>query len=204
MIFDVVVAPIVDRRHLADGRFAGAACPGAPVHACTRVRTTETAGDAGSEGRGSRRYGVRGRWPALLLVVALSGCVLPYWPVHGPVTSPFGLRFRGLRPEVHRGVDVYVPSGTPVHAMGPGRVQFAGEMRGFGRVVILDHGGGVRSLYAHLSEIQVRTGDDVRGHAVIGLSGQSGDATGPHLHFEVSRYGRPVDPVPLLGGFPDL
>lgn len=138
----------------------------------------------------------------MLLVLALTGCVLPYWPVHGPVTSPFGLRFRGLRPEVHRGVDVFVAVGTPVHAMAPGRVSFAGVMRGFGRVVILDHGRGLRSLYAHLSEIQVQTGDEVDGHTVIGLSGNSGDATGPHLHFEVWRYGQPVDPVPLLGGFP--
>lgn len=138
----------------------------------------------------------------LLLVVTLSGCALPYWPVHGPVTSPFGLRFRGLRPDVHRGVDVYVPAGTPVHAMAPGRVHFAGVMRGYGKVVILDHGDGVRSLYAHLSEVRVQAGDEVKGHDVIGLSGSSGDATGPHLHFEVWRYGRPVDPVPLLGGFP--
>lgn len=153
--------------------------------------------------RTSRRHVAARLWPVLLLAAALSGCVLPYWPVHGPVTSPFGLRFRGTRPEVHRGVDVSVPTGTPVHAMAPGLVEFAGVMRGFGRVVILNHGGGVRSLYAHLSEVQVRTGDEVDGHSVIGLSGSSGDATGPHLHFEVWRYGRPVDPVPLLGGFPD-
>jgi murein DD-endopeptidase MepM/ murein hydrolase activator NlpD len=156
------------------------------------------------EARTARRRHAALRWPVLLLVLAASGCVLPYWPVHGPVTSPFGLRLRGLRPQVHRGVDVSVPSGTPVHAMGPGRVEYAGVMRGYGKVVILDHGGGLRSLYAHLSEVQVKTGEEVDGHAVIGLSGMSGDATGPHLHFEVWRYGRPVDPVPLLGGFPDL
>ncbi|MEJ2217695.1 MAG: M23 family metallopeptidase [Gemmatimonadota bacterium] len=158
-----------------------------------------------AEGRSRALACRRGRWcrrAVLLLFVTLSGCALPYWPVHGPVTSPFGLRFRGLRPEIHRGVDVYVPAGTPVHAMAPGRVHFAGVMRGYGRVVILDHGDGVRSLYAHLSEVRVQAGDEVKGHDVIGLSGSSGDATGPHLHFEVWRYDRPVDPVPLLGGFP--
>ncbi|MEJ2185448.1 MAG: M23 family metallopeptidase [Gemmatimonadota bacterium] len=168
------------------------------------VRKPETAGGEGRRARPSWRRRAVCRLPVLVLAAALSGCVLPYWPVHGPVTSPFGLRLRGLRPEVHRGVDVFVRSGTPVHAMAPGRVEFAGVMRGFGRVVILDHGAGLRSLYAHLSEVQVQTGDEVHGHAVIGLSGSSGDATGPHLHFEVWRYGQPVDPVPLLGGFPDL
>lgn len=167
------------------------------------VRKTKTAGE-GWKARTARRRHAALRWPFLLLALTVSGCVLPYWPVHGPVTSPFGLRFRGVRPEVHRGVDVSVPSGTPVQAMAPGRVEFAGVMRGYGKVVILDHGAGLRSLYAHLSEVQVSTGEEVEGHAVIGLSGMSGDATGPHLHFEVWRYGRPVDPVPLLGGFPDL
>ncbi|HKJ93198.1 MAG TPA: M23 family metallopeptidase, partial [Longimicrobiales bacterium] len=147
-----------------------------------------------------RRRRVARRALLLLLAVGLSACVLPYWPVQGPVTSPFGLRLRGLRPEVHRGVDVFVPAGTPVRAMAPGRVEFAGVMRGFGRVVILDHGAGLESLYAHLSDVDVQKGDEVHGHSVIGLSGHSGDATGPHLHFEVWRYGRPVDPVPLLGG----
>jgi murein DD-endopeptidase MepM/ murein hydrolase activator NlpD len=200
-----VVAVTGARRHLANDSSETASFPDALTsHARTMVPKTETAGRERTKARTSCRRAAARRWPVLLLALALSGCVLPYWPVHGPVTSPFGLRLRGLRPEIHRGVDVSVPTGTPVHAMAPGRVRFAGTMRGYGRVVILDHGGGVRSLYAHLSEIHVQTGDEVHGHGVIGLSGRSGDATGPHLHFEVWRYDRPVDPVPLLGGFPDL
>ena len=118
------------------------------------------------------------------------------------MTSPFGVRFRGLGPGLHRGVDLQVPTGTPVRAMARGRVRFAGTMAGYGAVVWLDHPGGVLTVYAHLSSIAVGAAQRVRGGQVIGLSGQSGDATGPHLHFEVWRWGREVDPVPLLGGFP--
>jgi murein DD-endopeptidase MepM/ murein hydrolase activator NlpD len=86
--------------------------------------------------------------------------------------------------------------------MSPGRVLYAGEMSGYGLVVWLEHGGEVITNYAHLSELHVRAGDVVEGGQVIALSGASGNAEGPHLHFEVWRWGREVDPVPLLGGFP--
>jgi murein DD-endopeptidase MepM/ murein hydrolase activator NlpD len=69
-------------------------------------------------------------------------------------------------------------------------------------VVWLDHPGQVITVYGHLSAINVRTGEQVRGGQVIGLSGRSGNVTGPHLHFEIWRHGREVDPVPFLGGFP--
>ena len=141
------------------------------------------------------------RWAALL-TLALAGCAIPRWPVSGPVTSPFGVRFRGILPEVHRGVDIDVPTGTEVRAMAPGRVLFAGTMTGYGNVVWIEHGGDVLTLYAHLSEIWVRAGDGVEGRTVIGRSGATGDATGPHLHFELWRWGRERDPVPLLGGRP--
>jgi murein DD-endopeptidase MepM/ murein hydrolase activator NlpD len=120
------------------------------------------------------------------------------------MTSPFGLRFVGVRPEIHRGVDLGVPTGTEVLAMSDGRVRFAGTMSGFGNVVWLDHGGAVLTVYAHLSRIDVQAGTRVRAGAAIGLSGASGDTTGPHLHFEVWRWGRQVDPVPLLGGRPGV
>ena len=139
---------------------------------------------------------------ALLAMVMLTGCAIPRWPVAGPMTSPFGMRWRGILPEVHRGVDIAVPTGTEVHTMAPGRVLFAGTMDGYGNVVWIEHGGEVLTLYAHLSEILVRTGDGVEGRTVVGLSGATGDATGPHLHFELWRWGRERDPVPLLGGPP--
>ena len=139
---------------------------------------------------------------AALLVLAPAGCALPRWPVDAPITSPFGLRLRGLLPELHRGVDLAVPEGTPVKAMASGTVRFAGSQRGYGNVVWLDHGGSILSVYAHLSALRVRTGAAIRGGDVIGLSGSTGDAAGPHLHFEVWRWGREADPVPLLGGRP--
>ena len=136
------------------------------------------------------------------MLLASTACVIPRWPTAGRVTSDFGLRFRGLRPEVHRGIDIAVPTGTEVRAMAPGRVRFAGVQSGYGNVVWIDHGGTVLTVYAHLSELHVRTGEVLPTHAVIGLSGATGDATAPHLHFEVWRWGRERDPVPLLGGFP--
>lgn len=122
--------------------------------------------------------------------------------MQAPITSPFGLRLRGIVPGIHRGVDLAVPTGTPVHSMAPGRVRFAGVQRGYGNVVWVDHGGDVLSVYAHLSSISVQAGERVAGGQVLGLSGSSGDATAPHLHFEIWRWGREMDPVPLLGGFP--
>lgn len=138
----------------------------------------------------------------ILLALAAGACAIPRWPVEGPITSPFGLRMRGILPSVHRGVDIGVPSGTEIRAMADGRVRFAGVMRGFGNVVWIDHGGEVLTVYAHLSRILVQQGEEVDGGDVLGLSGSSGDVTSPHLHFEVWRWGREVDPVPLLGGRP--
>jgi murein DD-endopeptidase MepM/ murein hydrolase activator NlpD len=142
------------------------------------------------------------RTAALLALALLTACALPRWPVDGPVTSPFGLRWRGLLPDLHRGVDIAVPTGTAIRAMAPGTVRYAGTMAGYGQVVWLDHGGAVLSVYAHLSRLDVRTGERVAGQQVVGLSGATGEATGAHLHFEVWRWGRQADPVPLLGGPP--
>ncbi|UCC24136.1 MAG: M23 family metallopeptidase [Gemmatimonadales bacterium] len=138
----------------------------------------------------------------LLVAVLASGCTLPRWPVEGPVTSAFGVRWRGTLPEIHRGVDIGVPSGTEVRAMSGARVRFAGVQGDYGNVVWLDHGGRVLTVYAHLSEVRVATGEAVRSGQVIGLSGASGNAGGPHLHFEVWRWGTQTDPAPLLGGSP--
>lgn len=138
----------------------------------------------------------------LALAILVTGCGVPRWPVDGPVSSPFGVRRDGLDFRIHRGIDIAVPTGTPVRAMAPGRVHFAGTLSGYGKVVFIDHPGRTRTVYAHLSEIHVRTGDRITGRPVIGLSGATGRVTGPHLHFEIQRFGRAEDPVPLLGSFP--
>ena len=154
-------------------------------------------------GRAPRRRGRLGRGLLVLGAAALlAGCAIPRWPADAPMTSPWGLRFLGIRPDLHRGVDLAVPAGTPVRAMAGGRVRFAGTQGSYGTVVWIDHGGSVLTVYAHLSELRVRTGEAVEGRQVVGLSGASGNATRPHLHFEIWRWGRSVDPVPLLGGRP--
>ncbi len=119
------------------------------------------------------------------------------WPVDGPVTSVFGSpRAHGRR--AHSGIDIAAPAGTAVRAARAGRVTFAGRKGSYGRLVVLDHGRGFASWYAHLSRIAVRPGQHVDAGAVIGRVGTSGNATGPHLHFEIRRRGRPLDPLVFL------
>ncbi|NJD10820.1 MAG: M23 family metallopeptidase [Gemmatimonadetes bacterium] len=142
------------------------------------------------------------RMLALLLVSGAWGCALPRWPVAGVLTSPFGLRLRGWRPDLHEGVDIAAPEGTPVRALRGGTVTFAGVQGGYGNVVYIQHGGGVISVYGHLSRIAVTRGARVANGEVIGAVGRTGDASGAHLHLEVWRGRRAEDPVPLLGGFP--
>lgn len=142
---------------------------------------------------------------ALLLMglgTGLGACGLPRWPAHAPLTSPYGLRTLGGRVDMHHGVDLGVPTGTPVHAMASGIVTLAGARSGYGLAVMIDHGGGWISLYGHLDRVDVSVGDRVRAGGALGLSGNTGLSTAPHLHFELRRFGRSRDPVPLLGGFP--
>lgn len=145
---------------------------------------------------------MRMRVAVFLLILMLTGCSIPRWPVSGALSSPYGLRFRGISPDFHHGVDVAVPVGSPVSAMKRGKVSFAGEMSGYGLVVFIQHGPRLRTVYGHLSAITVRKGDDVRGGQLIGKSGRTGNASGAHLHFEIHRWGRGEDPVEMLGGLP--
>jgi murein DD-endopeptidase MepM/ murein hydrolase activator NlpD len=98
----------------------------------------------------------------------------------------------------HSGVDMAAPAGTPVHAAGAGVATVALDPSGYGLYLIVAHGGGVSTLYGHLESTAVVSGDPVAAGAEIGRVGSTGLSTGPHLHFEVRRGGRPVDPVPLL------
>lgn len=111
---------------------------------------------------------------------------------------------RGLIParngrRAHRGVDLAAPRGTPILAMAPGRVIRAGwGLTGYGRWVVIDHGNGYKSLYAHCSRVDVEVGDHVRAGQRIAAIGATGRATGSHLHFEIRLNDRPIDPEPLL------
>jgi murein DD-endopeptidase MepM/ murein hydrolase activator NlpD len=119
------------------------------------------------------------------------------WPARGPITSGFGMRrhpiFRITR--MHNGVDIAAPWGSPVLAAAPGRVLYTGWFGGYGKMILLDHGSGVTTLYAHLSRILVRRGQVVERGQRIGRVGSTGYSTGPHLHFEVRIDGRPVNPL---------
>ncbi len=116
------------------------------------------------------------------------------WPVAPRITSPFGPRGDGFHP----GIDLAASLGTPVRAARSGRVVFAGWDDGYGQVVVLHHGRGVTSWYAHLSRILARPGEYVRVGRFIGRVGRTGKATGPHVHFEVRLRGAAVDPRSAL------
>ena len=117
------------------------------------------------------------------------------WPVAGPVGDGFGPR--GNR--FHAGIDIVAGTGTPVRAAAAGRVVFAAPAGGgWGKLVVVAHSDGVETMYAHLSRIEVRTGQSVGAGTRVGRVGATGDAHGPHLHFEVRLRGAAVDPRPAL------
>jgi murein DD-endopeptidase MepM/ murein hydrolase activator NlpD len=116
------------------------------------------------------------------------------WPVSGPITSPFGMRWGSLHP----GIDIGVPSGTPVHAAAAGKVVWCGWESGYGNLVVIDHGGGYATAYGHNTRVAVSCGSEVAQGQVIAYSGCTGFCTGPHVHFEVRVNGTPVDPLGYL------
>jgi murein DD-endopeptidase MepM/ murein hydrolase activator NlpD len=123
------------------------------------------------------------------------------WPVLGRISSRFGdTRLSpssgGTRP--HRGMDISAPSGTMVVAPADGVVNFAGRESEYGRLICLDHGHGYSTMFGHLKDLLVKTGDKVRKGQTIGTVGMSGNSTGPHLHYEVRIHGNPVNPVRYL------
>jgi len=116
------------------------------------------------------------------------------WPVSGPVTSTFGPRWGRM----HEGIDIAAPSGAPIRSAAAGTVIYAGWLGGYGSLVVVDHGGGVSTAYAHMSSIASGTGQSVAQGQVIGYVGSTGHSTGPHLHFEVRINGQAVDPLRYL------
>ena len=140
-----------------------------------------------------------------------AGVALPHmvWPVRGEMTQGFGPSQYWFEPSIrvgntvyphfHTGIDIAAPWGEPVHAALPGRVEYAGWESGYGYTVVLLHDGGLRTLYAHLERSAVRSGQRVGQGAVIAYAGATGNATGPHLHFEVRTQPQVVvDPIAYL------
>jgi len=123
------------------------------------------------------------------------------WPTEGGwISSRYGPRidpFSGGR-EMHRGVDIANRFGAPVLAASHGIVTFAGKMQGFGYMIDIDHGYGYVTRYGHMSSLAVKVGDEVKDGQIIGRIGSRGRSTGPHLHFEVHRYGKALNPASFL------
>ena len=122
------------------------------------------------------------------------------YPLPGyPVVSTYGWRVHpilGIR-KLHEGIDIWAPAGTPIHAAAAGTVVWAGPRNGYGNAVVIDHGSGVATLYAHQSSVAVSVGQSVGRGDVIGYVGQTGLAAGPHLHFEVRVGGEDLRPAGL-------
>lgn len=126
-------------------------------------------------------------------------------PVSGRISSPFGERFHPILgyARMHKGVDLAAAAGTPIVAAADGRITSAGWRGGYGRAVSIAHGEGVQTTYGHMSRIAAYPGELVHRGQTIGYVGSTGLSTGPHLHFEVTKNGRPVNPLSVkIGGGP--
>lgn len=126
------------------------------------------------------------------------------WPVpgHSRISSPYGYRIHPIFKvkKLHTGIDIPAPTGTSITAAAAGTVIYSDWLGGYGKVIMIDHGGGVASLYAHNSALVVSEGQSVKRGDVISKAGSTGNSTGPHLHFEVRKDGAYVDPIPWLNG----
>ncbi|MFO7942258.1 MAG: M23 family metallopeptidase [Bacillota bacterium] len=136
---------------------------------------------------------VPGARPEREAVLAVRG-ELYRWPTRGRISSPFGYRWGGF----HTGIDIATGTGTPVTPTRAGRVSHAGWRGAYGYLVIVDHGGGMSSYYAHLSAITANVGQNVTQDTLIGRVGSTGRSTGPHLHFEIRENGDPNNPMNYL------
>ncbi len=120
------------------------------------------------------------------------------WPLRGVLYARFGKKGT----VAHDGIDLAAPAGSPIASSADGTVLFAGEQHGYGLIAIVEHAGGLATLYAHNRELKVKTGQAVRAGQTVATVGDSGRTSGPHLHFEVRKDGSPVDPLEYLGPVP--
>lgn len=121
------------------------------------------------------------------------------WPVRGWLTSRYGYRnLHGEGRRLHAGIDIAAPRGTPVVASGDGHVAYSGYHTAYGNLVVIDHGYGLSTKYAHMSRLHVRVGQRIRRGDLIGRVGSTGRSTGPHMHFEVHQDGTAVNPLRYL------
>jgi murein DD-endopeptidase MepM/ murein hydrolase activator NlpD len=174
-----VLASVQDSRQHLEGNLKALQAEEAKVQARIRAASQAQSGGGGATGGGGPiRHG--------------SGGLI--WPVNGPIVSPFGMRWGRL----HAGVDIAVPSGTPVHAAASGNVIIAGWVSGYGNYVCIAHGGPLSTCYGHNTSLSVSVGQSVKQGDVISSSGCTGHCFGPHVHFETRINGTPVDPMGYL------
>lgn len=171
------------------GAARGAGGPLLPVDAASISTIEERAKQIEQELRGyERALRERARVPSI-------------WPVVGEMTDRFGGRrdpFGGGGSEFHEGQDIAAPSGASVLAAGEGTVEFAGTQNGYGQLVVVDHGNGLTTRYAHLSKIEVAIGQQLTRGQTLGQVGSTGRSTGPHLHYEVRINDQSVNPRAYL------
>jgi murein DD-endopeptidase MepM/ murein hydrolase activator NlpD len=122
------------------------------------------------------------------------------WPLKGRITSRYGYRRHPLwgGRDFHTGVDIAAKYGTPIRAADAGEVIFSGWWDGYGKAIVINHGRSTTTVYGHMSRIYRKVGDTVSKGQTVGLVGSTGYSTGPHLHFEVRKKGKPVNPMPFL------
>ncbi|NMB27739.1 MAG: peptidoglycan DD-metalloendopeptidase family protein [Tissierellia bacterium] len=127
-------------------------------------------------------------------------CVPDLWPAKGKLTSGFGNRKDplGWGSRFHQGIDIANSSGTNILAAGKGVVAFSGNRNGYGKTIIVNHGNGYKTLYAHNRKLLIHVGDRVEKGQVIGKMGSTGKSTGCHLHFEIHKNGNPINPLEVL------
>jgi murein DD-endopeptidase MepM/ murein hydrolase activator NlpD len=124
------------------------------------------------------------------------------WPIHGKITSPFGFRrdpFNTRRKNFHAGIDIRAKMRDPIHAAGDGIVIYADRKGGYGNSIIIRHPHGYLTFYAHLAKFLVQKGNIVKKNQKIGLAGRTGNVTASHLHFEMKKWLKPINPIPLFG-----
>ncbi len=168
------LSALINSREQALAAQAAARASAAGARAGAAVGAPRAAADPGTDGR-------------------VSGMGL-IWPLRGPVTSPFGSRWGRM----HTGIDISGGTGTPIRAAKAGTVIFAGSMGGYGNTVVINHGGGFSTLYAHQSRLGTGNGASVGQGQVIGYVGSTGHSTGSHLHFETRVGGSPQNPMRYL------
>lgn len=127
----------------------------------------------------------------------IEGIYIAVVPVQGNITSRYGAR-ESVRNHTHRGLDIAAKTGTQIQAVADGTITFSGTTSGYGKLIIIDHGNGITTYYAHCSKLYKSKGETVTAGDVIAAVGSTGNSTGPHLHFELRKNGTYVDPYEYL------